>query len=104
MRGVGPAARVQGLHGPGACGTRPHCAGWHLHACSMKSGLTLGDFGWGSKTFAKMGREKIRLISIFLKVSYLDGCPPLPLRALPQGRAMCAHAVCAVTAPSSDAS
>lgn len=34
----------------------------------MKSGLTLGDFGWGSKTFAKMGREKIRLISIFLKV------------------------------------
>ncbi|GLC76877.1 hypothetical protein PLESTF_001850700 [Pleodorina starrii] len=35
---------------------------------SMKSGLTLGDFGWGSPTFAKMGREKIRLISIFLKL------------------------------------
>ncbi|PNW73352.1 hypothetical protein CHLRE_14g629000v5 [Chlamydomonas reinhardtii] len=35
---------------------------------SMKSGLTLGDFGWGSATFAKMGREKIRLISIFLKL------------------------------------
>mmetsp|Transcript_17364 Transcript_17364/g.37489 ORF Transcript_17364/g.37489 Transcript_17364/m.37489 type:complete len:686 (-) Transcript_17364:496-2553(-) len=35
---------------------------------SMKSGLTLGDFGWGSKTFAKMGREKIRLVSIFLKL------------------------------------
>ncbi|GFR44270.1 hypothetical protein Agub_g5475 [Astrephomene gubernaculifera] len=35
---------------------------------SMKSGLTLGDFGWGSPTFAKMGREKIRLISIFLNL------------------------------------
>ncbi|KXZ45924.1 hypothetical protein GPECTOR_49g508 [Gonium pectorale] len=35
---------------------------------SMKSGLTLGDFGWGSATFAKMGREKIRLISIFLNL------------------------------------
>ena len=35
---------------------------------SMKSGLTTGDFGWGSKTFAKMGREKIRLISIFLRL------------------------------------
>ncbi len=35
---------------------------------SMKSGLTLGDFGWGSPTFAKMGREKIRLISIFLQL------------------------------------
>ncbi|KAG2499431.1 hypothetical protein HYH03_002378 [Edaphochlamys debaryana] len=35
---------------------------------SMKSGLTLGDFGWGSPTFAKMGREKIRLISLFLKL------------------------------------
>lgn len=34
----------------------------------MKSGLTLGDFGWGSPTFAKMGREKIRLISIFLRL------------------------------------
>lgn len=35
---------------------------------SMKSGLTLGDFGWGSKTFAKMGREKIRLIKVFLEL------------------------------------
>ncbi len=35
---------------------------------SMKSGLTLGDFGWGSKTFAKMGREKIKLIRVFLEL------------------------------------
>lgn len=34
----------------------------------MKSGLTLGDFGWGSKTFAKMGREKIRLVALFLEL------------------------------------
>jgi hypothetical protein len=39
-----------------------------LNAFSMKSGLTLGDFGWGSKTFAKMGREKIRLIRVFLQL------------------------------------
>lgn len=25
---------------------------------SMSSGLSLGDFGWGSPTFHKMGREK----------------------------------------------
>lgn len=34
----------------------------------MKSGLTLGDFGWGSATFAKMGREKIKLIRVFLQL------------------------------------
>lgn len=34
----------------------------------MKSGLTLGDFGWGSKIFAKMGREKIRLCKVFLEL------------------------------------
>ena len=39
-----------------------------INTFSMKSGLTTGDFGWGSKTFAKMGREKIRLISIFLRL------------------------------------
>ena len=39
-----------------------------MNTFSMKSGLTLGDFGWGSKTFAKMGREKIRLIGLFLKL------------------------------------
>ncbi|GFH13661.1 uncharacterized protein HaLaN_09590, partial [Haematococcus lacustris] len=33
-----------------------------VNTFSMKSGLTLGDFGWGSGTFAKMGREKIKLI------------------------------------------
>lgn len=30
---------------------------------SMDSGLSLGDFGWGSATFHKMGREKIHLVS-----------------------------------------
>ncbi|KAI3434501.1 hypothetical protein D9Q98_002576 [Chlorella vulgaris] len=29
----------------------------------MSSGLTLGDFGWGTPTFHKMGREKIALIA-----------------------------------------
>lgn len=33
---------------------------------SMSSGLTLGDFGWGSPTFNKMGREKISLIQTFV--------------------------------------
>jgi hypothetical protein len=32
------------------------------------SGLTTGDFGWGSKTFAKMGRKKINLVALFLKL------------------------------------
>jgi arabinosyltransferase len=34
---------------------------------SMSSGLTLGDFGWGSSTFNKMGREKISLIQTFTR-------------------------------------
>ena len=29
---------------------------------AMSSGLTTGDFGWGTPTFHKMGREKIRLV------------------------------------------
>ena len=29
---------------------------------SMQSGLTTGDFGWGTETFHKMGREKISLV------------------------------------------
>jgi hypothetical protein len=39
-----------------------------INTFSMKSGLTLGDFGWGSKTFAKMGRQKIRLVELFLEL------------------------------------
>ncbi|KIZ02110.1 hypothetical protein MNEG_5845 [Monoraphidium neglectum] len=35
---------------------------------SMAAGLTTGDFGWGSKTFAKMGRKKINLIAQFLEL------------------------------------
>ena len=32
---------------------------------AMSSGLTTNDFGWGSSTFFKMGREKISLIKTF---------------------------------------
>lgn len=39
----------------------------NVPAFSMSSGLTLGDFGWGSPTFNKMGREKINLIQTFVK-------------------------------------
>lgn len=51
----------------------PHCltqalVDKNINTFSMKSGLTLGDFGWGSKTFAKMGREKIRLVALFLEL------------------------------------
>jgi len=37
----------------------------NVPAFYMGSGLTTGDFGWGSKTFHKMGREKINLIGLF---------------------------------------
>lgn len=37
---------------------------------AMRSGLTTGDFGWGSKTFHKMGREKINLIRVFVTMGY----------------------------------
>mmetsp|Transcript_5824 Transcript_5824/g.16640 ORF Transcript_5824/g.16640 Transcript_5824/m.16640 type:complete len:662 (+) Transcript_5824:421-2406(+) len=37
---------------------------------SMASGLTTGDFGWGSKTFHKMGREKIGLIASFTSMGF----------------------------------
>lgn len=37
-----------------------------VNTFSMRSGLTENDFGWGTPTFAKMGREKIRLIRVFL--------------------------------------
>lgn len=33
----------------------------------MDSGLSTKDFGWGTKTFHKMGRAKIRLIKTFLE-------------------------------------
>ncbi|KAL4450568.1 hypothetical protein ABPG77_000924 [Micractinium sp. CCAP 211/92] len=37
---------------------------------SMSSGLTLNDFGWGTPTFHKMGREKIHLIHSFTKMGF----------------------------------
>lgn len=45
------------------------CAGCQQHT----TGLTTGDFGWGSPTFAKMGRQKINLISAFLKLGVQVG-------------------------------
>lgn len=37
---------------------------------AMSSGLSLNDFGWGSSTFFKMGREKISLLQTFTKWGY----------------------------------
>lgn len=37
---------------------------------SMSSGLSLDDFGWGTPTFHKMGREKINLIYTFTKLGF----------------------------------
>jgi hypothetical protein len=39
-------------------------------AFNMSSGLTLADFGWGTPTFHKMGREKINLIYTFTKLGF----------------------------------
>lgn len=43
-----------------------------LHATtfpqSPPAGLPKQDFGWGSKTFSKMGRKKIQLIATFLRL------------------------------------
>lgn len=38
-----------------------------IPAFGMSSGLSLDDFGWGTSTFNKMGREKINLIYTFTK-------------------------------------
>jgi hypothetical protein len=37
---------------------------FRVPAFSMDSGLSTEDFGWGSPTFHKMGREKISLIQV----------------------------------------
>lgn len=37
---------------------------------AMSSGLTENDFGWGTKNFHKMGREKIKLIYMFASLGY----------------------------------
>lgn len=41
-----------------------------IPAFAMSSGLTLSDFGWGSPTFHKMGREKINLIHTFTQFGF----------------------------------
>jgi hypothetical protein len=45
-----------------------HVQGASARLCVCFAGLTTGDAGWGSPTFAKMGRKKIQLISLFLKL------------------------------------
>lgn len=51
------------------------CTGGLSALCVCCAGLTTGDAGWGSPTFAKMGRKKIRLISLFLKLDVQVGTP-----------------------------
>ncbi|KAL6771852.1 AXT2 [Auxenochlorella protothecoides x Auxenochlorella symbiontica] len=36
----------------------------------MNSGLPTSDFGWGSKSFFKMGREKVGLVNAFLAMGF----------------------------------
>ena len=42
----------------------------NIPSFAMSSGLSLNDFGWGSSTFFKMGREKISLLQTFTKWGY----------------------------------
>ncbi|GAB4813810.1 hypothetical protein N2152v2_000856 [Parachlorella kessleri] len=42
----------------------------NVPAFAMSSGLTTKDFGWGSTSFHKMGREKINLIYTFTQMGY----------------------------------
>jgi hypothetical protein len=46
---------------------------WPLPPPRLPAGLPTGDFGWGSKTFGKMGRKKIRLIATFLQLGVQVG-------------------------------
>ncbi|CAL8469429.1 g8970 [Coccomyxa elongata] len=41
-----------------------------VHTFAMRSGLSEDDFGWGSASFHKMGREKIQLIYTFTKMGF----------------------------------
>ena len=41
-----------------------------IHTFSMSSGTPTSDFGWGTKTFFKMGQEKIQLIRTFLGMGF----------------------------------
>ena len=41
-----------------------------IHTFSMSSGTPTSDFGWGTKTFFKMGQEKIQLIQTFLGMGF----------------------------------
>jgi hypothetical protein len=62
--GKPPAAAVCGALKAGGKGARS-CRALR---CLPPAGLPTGDFGWGSKTFAKMGRKKINLIARFLEL------------------------------------
>lgn len=41
-----------------------------IQTFSMSSGTPTSDFGWGTKTFFKMGQEKIQLIQTFLTMGF----------------------------------
>jgi len=41
-----------------------------INCFSLHSGLPTSDFGWGSKSFHKMGREKVRLIEVFTDMGF----------------------------------
>jgi hypothetical protein len=53
----------------------------------LSAGLHTGDFGWGSPTFAKAGREKVRLIKTFLELGVqVNHADKAALRALHAAR------------------
>ena len=41
-----------------------------VNTFAMSTGLTQEDYGWGSATFHKMGREKIALIDTFTNMGF----------------------------------
>ncbi|KAL3140615.1 hypothetical protein ABBQ32_005185 [Trebouxia sp. C0010 RCD-2024] len=42
----------------------------NISCFGMESGLSIGDFGWGSQEFHKMGREKIGLVLAFTEMGF----------------------------------
>lgn len=41
-----------------------------INCFSMDTGLTKNDFGWGSASFHRMGREKVQLVEIFTRMGF----------------------------------
>lgn len=42
----------------------------NVNAFSMQSNLTTSDFGWGSDTFHKMGRDKVDIMHAFVSMGF----------------------------------